>query len=101
MRNRSIISRGILALVAMVTALIGLLTPVVAAQPSSGTGIQIIGGTPATTPWTVSLQDVDPATGLNRHRCGGTLIAAQRVMTAAHCTSVITAGSAKRKAQID
>lgn len=54
----------------------------------------IIGGENATHPWAVSLQSLS-VNGAASHECGGTLIASQWVMTAAHCTEYIIGGQVR------
>jgi secreted trypsin-like serine protease len=66
--------------VAAATALAGLATPAVAAQPPSTNGTQVIGGSRAAAgefPWMVRLS----------MGCGGALYTSQIVLTAAHCVN--------------
>ena len=86
--------RSLLVAVAALTVFAGGTSVVSAQAGASATGAQpsIVGGQNATQPWTVSLQSVNPD-GL-RHECGGTLIAPQWVMTAAHCAPYV-AGQAR------
>lgn len=92
MTRKSYIMRGLFVALAAITTLVSGAPLAAAASPSSGAQPNIIGGQNATQPWAVSLQSVN-TTG-NRHECGGTLIAPQWVMTAAHCAPYI-AGQAR------
>ncbi|MET8798028.1 serine protease [Nocardia sp. NPDC004568] len=56
--------------------------------PSQEVDPMVVGGEEATVPWAVSLQSLN-ASGEGYHECGGTLVAAQWVMTAAHCEPYI------------
>lgn len=75
---------GSAAVVTVLTSLLG----GVGLASAAGATPDIIGGTPATTPWTVSLQSLN--NGVADHECGGTLIAPQWVLTAAHCAPFVT-----------
>lgn len=72
--------RRLTAFSAVVITTLGLL--------SGGTASAIVGGEPASTAWTVSLQSVKD--GVVDHECGGTLIHPQWVLSAAHCAPYIT-----------
>ncbi|MEU5694481.1 serine protease [Actinosynnema sp. NPDC020468] len=70
------------ALVALMLPVLG--ASVAAAQPHGDVGPMIVGGSRASTtqyPWVVYL-----ATSSGFQYCGGTLVAANKVVTAAHCT---------------
>ena len=86
-----------LALVAVSTSLsLGISGPAFAASASPGSQVTplIVGGQQATiadAPWQVALIDSSAATEYDGQFCGGSLIAAQWVATAAHC--VVDSGS--------
>ncbi|MFB7600204.1 trypsin-like serine protease [Streptomyces sp. NPDC056160] len=68
-----------------VTALLTAPCAAAAAQPGAGVPESVVGGTPTTThayPFVVQLTDAD-----GKQFCGGTLVAAGKVVTAAHCVS--------------
>lgn len=69
-----------LAIVSAVVSVLGFLV--------GGSASAIVGGVPASTAWTVSLQSVK--NGVVDHECGGTLIHPQWVLSAAHCAPYIT-----------
>lgn len=85
------VRRRILTVIAAAAALAALLVPATIASADEA-GTRIVGGNPATDgeyPWAVALHSagVSPVYG---HFCGGSLVAANAVLTAAHC--VVTGG---------
>ncbi|MFC7340753.1 S1 family peptidase [Saccharopolyspora griseoalba] len=71
-----------MAVVGAVTALAGT-NPLADAEPSEQPQARVLGGTSASTeeaPWAVALTDT-----YGNHFCGGTLVSAGEVVTAAHC----------------
>lgn len=94
MNSRSI-KRSVTAVFAVAFSFLTVLlaAPVAGAE---GVGIQIIGGSNATTPWAVSLQTFSSADMNWHHRCGGALITPNAVLTSAHCLAVIQPGTRAR-----
>lgn len=78
MSPKRILGRAALALLMA----LGAVTAGTASAPA------IVGGTPATTPWAVSLQSITES-GAGYHECGGVLIAPQWVLTASHCAPYV------------
>lgn len=76
-------------------------TDVVRAEPVADRGdvrARIVGGTataPEAAPWAVALTD-----SAGTHFCGGALVSAREVVTAAHCTLDPTTGAARRPTDI-
>lgn len=78
--------RALCSMLVAVTALVSLaLVPPPAGAISGGTQ-----ASPGEFPWMVSLQDVIDTSGTFHHSCGGTVIHAEWILTAAHC---VTTGS--------
>ncbi len=82
--TRKQLVRGFVATLVMAASLLNGATAATA-------GPRIIGGLPASTPWTVSFQTVD-ANGTPTHRCGGAQIAPEWVVTAQHCLAAVQPG---------
>ncbi|MFD1149975.1 S1 family peptidase [Saccharothrix hoggarensis] len=87
--------RRLITAFAATVAAIGLLTVAPASAETSDTGVSpyIVGGTRVSTstyPWVVYL-----ATSTGGQFCGGTLVRANKVVTAAHCVSGRTASSTR------
>lgn len=87
------IQRKCMAVFAVIATVMAI-TPVMTAHVfAAKVHPNIVGGEPATESWTVSLQSIHPNGPL--HECGGTLIAPQWVMTAAHCAPYIIGQQAR------
>lgn len=79
--------KSVVAVALTLIATIGTAQPSVAAPPQAD-GARIIGGTWASTeefPWVVALGDPDRINRPSGFFCGGTLVAPDKVITAAHC----------------
>ncbi|MFF4956139.1 S1 family peptidase [Streptomyces sp. NPDC001222] len=85
-RARQTVAAGLAAAAAATTALLGATTAVAAPQP-------IVGGTTTTTTAYPFMMQITDASG--NQFCGGTLVAAKKVVTAAHCMAGETTGSVR------